>query len=163
MVICKIPVTFSVLPMGEDLLGMGVGQRSSRYGGGAKIFGKTFHMWRSNFWASDLQFLVFIFSCSGRPTGGHPRAVSRGQRQQLRWLAWIHVFDEKWFNSDFSLGVITLAGTSRPFPRTRSLRRAKAQFLFVCLFVCVVCFLPRNLILPNQKLDGSRPEQIYLA
>ena len=49
MVICKIPVTFSVLPMGEDLLGMGVGQRSSRYGGGTKIFGKTFHMWRSNF------------------------------------------------------------------------------------------------------------------
>ena len=49
MLICKIPVTFPVLPMGEDLLGMGVGQRSSRYGGGTKIFGKTFHMWRSNF------------------------------------------------------------------------------------------------------------------
>ena len=49
MLICKIPVTFPVLPMGEDLFGIGVGQRSSRYGGGTKIFGKTFHMWRSNF------------------------------------------------------------------------------------------------------------------
>ena len=160
MVICKIPVTFSVLPMGEDLLGMGVGQRSSRYGGGTKIFGKTFHMWRSNFWASDLQFLVFIFLVRASRPGG-TRALCHGASANS-WDGWR---EYTFFMRNDSTRTSPWGSHGRhltAIPANPKLETCESS-ISVCLFVCVVCFLPRNLILPNQKLDGSRPEQIYLA
>ena len=93
----------------------------------------------------------YIYFYRGGRSGGTLRCIAESAQQ---WDGWrestllCEIFDR---NRTFPWGSQG-AGTSRPLPRTRSLK-STLECLFVCLFVVVVvCFLPRNLLLSNWML-----------